>query len=156
MSVFELWIWQSNKIWKMKKIITYQWICIYTMISCVRGVYTLLTFGYEILGKSSWVLKIVSAKFIINSTFVHLFIRFVFTKNKNLYSLYNASKHKIAQYLEQRQGLVCMKCNKLWWKSTIGRGDPKAPFSIATTPRCRGGRYSIPRIASTLPLNRTL
>ena len=23
-------------------------------------------------------------------------------------------------------------------------GDPKAPFSIATTPRCRGGRYSFP------------
>ena len=26
-------------------------------------------------------------------------------------------------------------------------GDPKAPFSIATTPRCREGRYSIPSIA---------
>ena len=25
-------------------------------------------------------------------------------------------------------------------------GDPKAPFSIATTPRCRGGRYSFPRL----------
>ena len=23
-------------------------------------------------------------------------------------------------------------------------GDPKAPFSIATTPRCRGERYSFP------------
>ena len=23
-------------------------------------------------------------------------------------------------------------------------GNPKAPFSIATTPRCRGGRYSFP------------
>ena len=31
--------------------------------------------------------------------------------------------------------------------ATIVEGDPKAPFSIATTPRCRGGRYSIPRIA---------
>ena len=30
--------------------------------------------------------------------------------------------------------------------ATIVEGDPKAPFSIATTPRCRGGRYSIPRI----------
>ena len=27
--------------------------------------------------------------------------------------------------------------------ATIVEGDPKAPFSIATTPRCRGGRYSI-------------
>ena len=29
--------------------------------------------------------------------------------------------------------------------ATIVEDDPKAPFSIATTPRCRGGRYSIPR-----------
>ena len=27
------------------------------------------------------------------------------------------------------------------------KGDLKAPFSIATTPRCRGGRFSIPGIA---------
>ena len=38
--------------------------------------------------------------------------------------------------------LICKK--KL---ATIVEGDPKAPFSIATTPRCRGGRYSIPWIA---------
>ena len=25
--------------------------------------------------------------------------------------------------------------------ATLVEGDPKAPFSIATTPRCRGGRY---------------
>ena len=31
--------------------------------------------------------------------------------------------------------------------STLVEGDPKAPFSIATTPWCRGGRYSIPWIA---------
>ena len=31
--------------------------------------------------------------------------------------------------------------------ATIVEGDPKAPFSIATTPRCRGGRYSFPWIA---------
>ena len=28
--------------------------------------------------------------------------------------------------------------------ATIVEGDPKAPFSIATTPRYRGGRYSFP------------
>ena len=28
--------------------------------------------------------------------------------------------------------------------ATIVEGDPKAPFSIATTPMCRGGRYSFP------------
>ena len=26
--------------------------------------------------------------------------------------------------------------------ATIVEGNPKAPFSIATTPMCRGGRYS--------------
>ena len=34
--------------------------------------------------------------------------------------------------------------------------DQKASFSIATTPRCRGGRYSFPRIAPLLPLICTL
>ena len=28
--------------------------------------------------------------------------------------------------------------------ATIVEGNPKAPFSIATRPRCRGGRYSFP------------
>ena len=35
--------------------------------------------------------------------------------------------------------------------ATIVEGDPKAPFSIATSPRCRGGRYSIPWIAPLYP-----
>ena len=34
--------------------------------------------------------------------------------------------------------------------ATVVEGDQKTLFSIATTPRCRGGRYSFPRIA---PLN---
>ena len=29
---------------------------------------------------------------------------------------------------------------------TVVTGDPKAPFSIATSPRCRGGHYSFPWI----------
>ena len=33
---------------------------------------------------------------------------------------------------------------------TLVEGNPKAPFSIATTSMCRGGRYSFPWIA---PLN---
>ena len=28
--------------------------------------------------------------------------------------------------------------------ATIVEGNPKAPFSIASTPMCRGGRYSFP------------
>ena len=31
--------------------------------------------------------------------------------------------------------------------ATVVEGDPKAPFSIATTPRCRRGCYSFPWIA---------
>ena len=36
----------------------------------------------------------------------------------------------------------------LWVRlATLVKGDPKASFSVATTPRCRGGRYSISWIA---------
>ena len=34
---------------------------------------------------------------------------------------------------------------------TVVEGNQKAPFSIATTPRCRGGRYSFPWIAPLYP-----
>ena len=35
--------------------------------------------------------------------------------------------------------------------TTVVEGDQKAPFSIATTSRCRGGRYSFPWIATIYP-----
>ena len=35
--------------------------------------------------------------------------------------------------------------------ATLTKGEPKAPFSISTTPRCRGGRYFIPWIALIYP-----
>ena len=35
--------------------------------------------------------------------------------------------------------------------ATVVESDPKAPFSIATTPRCRGGRYSFSWIAPLYP-----
>ena len=35
--------------------------------------------------------------------------------------------------------------------ATVVKGDQKAPFSIATTPRCRGGCYSFPWIAPFYP-----
>ena len=35
--------------------------------------------------------------------------------------------------------------------ATIVEGDQKAPLSIATTPRCRGGHYSFPWIAPLYP-----
>ena len=35
--------------------------------------------------------------------------------------------------------------------ATVVEGDQKAPFSIATTLRCRGGRYSFPWNAPLYP-----
>ena len=35
--------------------------------------------------------------------------------------------------------------------ATVVEGGLKAPFSIATTPGCRGGRYSSPWIAPLYP-----
>ena len=37
--------------------------------------------------------------------------------------------------------------------ATLVEGDPKAPFSIATTPRCSGGRNSILWLAPLYPLS---
>ena len=39
-------------------------------------------------------------------------------------------------------------CIKL---ATVVEGNPKAPFSVATTPRCWGGRYSFPWIVLLYP-----
>ena len=35
--------------------------------------------------------------------------------------------------------------------STVVKGDQKAPFSLATTPRCQEGCYSFPWIAPLYP-----
>ena len=35
--------------------------------------------------------------------------------------------------------------------ATVAEGDPMAPFSIGTTPMCRGGRYSFPWITPLYP-----
>ena len=40
---------------------------------------------------------------------------------------------------------------KSWHMATVVEGDQKAPFSIATTVRCRGGRYSFHWIAPLYP-----
>ena len=36
-------------------------------------------------------------------------------------------------------------------QATVVEGDQKAPFSIATIPRCEGGRYYFPWIAPLYP-----
>ena len=41
-------------------------------------------------------------------------------------------------------GLVLLYINISKKLATIVEGNPKVPFSIATTPRCRGGRNSFP------------
>ena len=46
------------------------------------------------------------------------------------------------------QKLSRSKKNKL---ATVVEENWKAPFSIATTPRCRGGRHSFPWIAQLYP-----
>ena len=35
--------------------------------------------------------------------------------------------------------------------AALVEGDPKAPFSIATTPRCEEGRHSVPWITPLYP-----
>ena len=47
------------------------------------------------------------------------------------------------------QALLC-NTNKVKL-ATVVEGDQKAPFSIATIPRYRGGRYSFPWIAPLYP-----
>ena len=44
-----------------------------------------------------------------------------------------------------------MALNKQVKLGTLVKGDPKAPFSITTTPRCRGGHYFFPWIAPLYP-----
>ena len=46
------------------------------------------------------------------------------------------------------------KCSRILSKvklATVIEGDSKAPFSVATSPRCKGGCYSFPWIAPLYP-----
>ena len=59
----------------------------------------------------------------------------------------------IFKYVQQgREELLVSHTYLLYYKvGELIEGDQKAPFSIATTPKCRGGRYSIPWIAPLYP-----
>ena len=46
--------------------------------------------------------------------------------------------------------LIVHLCSKVKW-ATLVESDPKAPFPITTTLRCRAGCYTIPRIAPLYP-----
>ena len=50
----------------------------------------------------------------------------------------------IVGYFNAKSIFIQIKLVKL---SPLVEGDPKAPFSIATTPSCWGGHYSFPWIA---------
>ena len=53
------------------------------------------------------------------------------------------------KYLQTKSFPIDSKVNL----ATVVEGDTKAPFSIAITPRLRGGRYSFPWIAPLYPLS---
>ena len=62
------------------------------------------------------------------------------TSYNKFYSLFICS-HTVKSF-----HILLYKTHKKVKLATLVEGDLKAPFSIATTPRCRGGRYSIPWI----------
>ena len=53
-------------------------------------------------------------------------------------------KKEAKKRVKEQQKLI-QKCKKKEVKlATVVEGHLKVPFSIATTPRCRGGHYSFP------------
>ena len=59
--------------------------------------------------------------------------------------------HNIFTYLDYVFSATFMYIYLLVELATVVENKPKAPFSIATTPRCRRGRYSFPGIAPLYP-----
>ena len=60
----------------------------------------------------------------------------------------NNIQNRMLLYIDNGKHTVLTEITKL---ATIVEGEPKATFSIPTTPRCKGGRYSIPWIAPLYP-----
>ena len=63
-----------------------------------------------------------------------------FTKCKDMIN-YKQNYSVLEEYLKLFNRVQTIVKVKL---ATVVEGDQRAPFSIATTPRCRGGRYSFP------------
>ena len=74
--------------------------------------------------------------------------RWIVTKYMELYDLWTHWNSGPCWYRCFYLGKNKVKLIKL---ATLVEGDLKAPFSIATTPRCRGECYSIPWIAPLYP-----
>ena len=72
-------------------------------------------------------------------------------------SLFNTQHYKVRingkvdQSREMSNAHLQLIVKKKVKLTTVVEGDPKAPFSIATTLKCKGGRYSFPWIAPLYP-----
>ena len=80
---------------------------------------------------------------------------YTWPEEKKLYLFFLSNTHVLTlrnKNLEKSEYYTKIKV-KL---ATLVKGDLKDPFSIATTPRCRGGCYSISCIALLYPYNTEL
>ena len=68
-----------------------------------------------------------------------------------LYSFEDKLDHEVFFYLNLFSEKLFSNIIKLLKLSTVVEGNQKAPFSVATTLRCRGGHYSFPWIAPLYP-----
>ena len=59
------------------------------------------------------------------------------------YNIFNSSNELLKNHTKVQLSKVKL--------ATVIEGNQKAPFSIATTQRCKGGHYSFPRIAPLYP-----
>ena len=92
-------------------------------------------------------------------------VRNFISKEENVLKIYKTllrpyieySTQACAPLLRNRIWNIIMRLEGIQSKVTLVEGDLKAPFSLATTPRWKGGRYSIPWIAPlyswSLPYN---
>ena len=77
--------------------------------------------------------------------------RIYFSSNKNNAIRTYHIKAKIDNTQEKCKCRLCGDIDKVKRLATVVEDNQKAPFSIATTARCRGGRYSFPWIAPLYP-----
>ena len=122
-----------------------------------QGLYTCLSFHF-LWFSISGPLEQQSPQFSRFSFFLSLFFFFFFFFFANYYLVWSSCWDQVIclnfkipknfMRLILQDGFWLMHISKL---ATLVEDDPKAPFSKATTPRYRGGRYSVPRIAPLYP-----
>ena len=72
-------------------------------------------------------------------------------ENVQLFAITTMSLKYILKKMHKRQQIYKISGRNKVKLKTLVEGDPKAHFWIATSPRCRRGRYSIPWIAPLYP-----